>query len=367
MVPYVSEQVKKELKKDYLNRLDLVKEAINDEISKLGAANSQAYVGIVTFSDRFQILGDCSQGAKAVQLPYINLQSWDEIVNAVNNKHQDYFTKNIQEAYDQVKQQVRSLKTYGSTALGPGLLASVALASQGKPGSKVIICTDGMANIGVGSIGYNNREGEKFYDDVGAFAQNKGVSISVVTIKGDAGCSIKNLGKASNATNGMISRVDPVKIGTEFSKVINEEIIGSNVHLTIRMNRVFSLRGVDPKLLKDDGSLYEAQQGNFTVDTEFKYDFDIKELDDVVGKYDISLKLFEKAKLPMQIQIVYTGRNGNRYLSIFTDWRVMGSGEDEVLDEMELGTFLGRGEQKIALLIQKQHYLEAQRTVDSYL
>ncbi len=44
------------------------------------------------------------------------------------------------------------MSTYGSTALGPGLLVSVSLAARGKPGSKVIICTDGMANLGVGSI-----------------------------------------------------------------------------------------------------------------------------------------------------------------------------------------------------------------------
>lgn len=72
-----------------------------------------------------------------------------------------------------------------------------------------------------------------------------GVSISVLTIKGDAGCSIKNLGKLSTSTNGMISRVDPDKIGTEFSKIINEEILGTNAKLKIRMNRLFKFRGED--------------------------------------------------------------------------------------------------------------------------
>lgn len=39
----------------------------------------------------------------------------------------------------------------GATALGPALLASVNLASKGKPGSKVIICTDGCASHGLGA------------------------------------------------------------------------------------------------------------------------------------------------------------------------------------------------------------------------
>ena len=40
----------------------------------------------------------------------------------------------------------------GTTALGPAVLTSVAMASKGAPGSQVIICTDGMANVGLGSF-----------------------------------------------------------------------------------------------------------------------------------------------------------------------------------------------------------------------
>ena len=42
----------------------------------------------------------------------------------------------------------------GQTALGPAVLVSVVIASQ-KPGSKVVICTDGLANIGLGSLDGN--------------------------------------------------------------------------------------------------------------------------------------------------------------------------------------------------------------------
>ena len=38
--------------------------------------------------------------------------------------------------------------------MGPGVLASVAMASKGAPGSQVIVCTDGMANVGIGSFGF---------------------------------------------------------------------------------------------------------------------------------------------------------------------------------------------------------------------
>jgi len=56
-------------------------------------------------------------------------------------------------------------KSGGATALGPALLSSIALASQGKPGSKVIICTDGLANMGLGNLEdpKSLSESEEFY------------------------------------------------------------------------------------------------------------------------------------------------------------------------------------------------------------
>ena len=62
----------------------------------------------------------------------------------------------------------------GTTALGPAVLASVAMASKGAPGSQVIVCTDGMANVGLGSFrGYGGEGADAlaFYDKVGALAE----------------------------------------------------------------------------------------------------------------------------------------------------------------------------------------------------
>jgi hypothetical protein len=39
-----------------------------------------------------------------------------------------------------------------NTALGPAVLTSVAIAGQGLPGSIVVLCTDGLANEGLGDL-----------------------------------------------------------------------------------------------------------------------------------------------------------------------------------------------------------------------
>ena len=60
------------------------------------------------------------------------------------------------------------LFTNGSTALRPGLLASVTMTAKGKPRSKVIICTVGEANLGVGNL--NSNMETQFYDKFGPYA-----------------------------------------------------------------------------------------------------------------------------------------------------------------------------------------------------
>ena len=62
----------------------------------------------------------------------------------------------------------------GRTALGPAILTSVAMASKGAPGSQVIICTDGEANVGIGAfiIDSNGKsKAAEFYDRVGQLAE----------------------------------------------------------------------------------------------------------------------------------------------------------------------------------------------------
>lgn len=46
---------------------------------------------------------------------------------------------------------IKNRETSGVTALGPGLALSVGMAAaEERPGSRVILCTDGMANVGIG-------------------------------------------------------------------------------------------------------------------------------------------------------------------------------------------------------------------------
>lgn len=68
------------------------------------------------------------------------------------------------------------LEEGGATALGPALLMATTMAGQ-HPGSKVIICTDGKANVGLGRLDVEGEEMDResqFYEGIGKEAADQG-------------------------------------------------------------------------------------------------------------------------------------------------------------------------------------------------
>lgn len=170
--------------------------------------------------------------------------------------------------------QFNRLEEGGKTSLGPALLASVALASTGNQGSMVVICTDGLANVGLGSLDLENEleESRKFYEEVSKFAQEHNINISVITIKGE-GCKVETLGKLADDTNGNVTRVNPDEISQDFSGILKDEIVATNVDLEIRLHKGLKFCNEDQLNLSEDGSLLKRRIGNATINTEVIYHY----------------------------------------------------------------------------------------------
>lgn len=96
----------------------------------------------------------------------------------------------------------------GQTALGPALVASLTIASKGSPGSSVLLCTDGLANIGIGQLEPSAEISRQFYQNLGEQAQARKITVNVMTIKGE-GCKMEVIGKLAELTNGNMKVVNP--------------------------------------------------------------------------------------------------------------------------------------------------------------
>lgn len=80
-------------------------------------------------------------GKESSNIPANHYDNFDAVVE--DAKKLTDFSFSLNNSFKNVKDFVADLSTYGSTALGPGLLTSIELASTGRKGSKIILCTDG--------------------------------------------------------------------------------------------------------------------------------------------------------------------------------------------------------------------------------
>jgi hypothetical protein len=85
--------------------------------------------------------------------------------------------------------------------LGPALLLAVAIASHSRR-SEVVVCTDGLSNVGVGSLeGAEKERGAEFYTRVGGLAKKNDTTINVLSIEG-SDCAMDCLSRCAEMTSG---------------------------------------------------------------------------------------------------------------------------------------------------------------------
>jgi hypothetical protein len=73
----------------------------------------------------------------------------------------------VEKLGDSWLEQVRALYTKGSTALGPALAAGVFVFLARKASGRILLLTDGLANVGFGRLeGDGAREGRAFYENM---------------------------------------------------------------------------------------------------------------------------------------------------------------------------------------------------------
>ncbi len=107
-----------------------------------GAAHRQ--VGLITFNNELTLYGDGSAAPVTVAGDKLSDQS---ALQAIGAQYQG-LKAGIGQVKNTLTKKLWDLKEGGQTALGPALVTAVAMAAE-KRGSQVILCTDGLANIGM--------------------------------------------------------------------------------------------------------------------------------------------------------------------------------------------------------------------------
>lgn len=318
-----------------VSRLQCVQSAVATQIKGLIRQNPRVKVGLITFSNDVTIIGDGSE--EPVIVTGDKLHSWDEL-----QKIGSAYTvkKSIKKVKDNLLGKLWDLEEGGATALGPALQLGIGIAGS-RPGSSVILCTDGLANIGLGSLEGKETQFTPYYTELAEQAKLKGVSVSVISLIGSE-CSLENLSNVTEQTGGSVKRVDPIELTGELSCLADLPILGYTTMAMFLLHRGLRFKNeMDDE--NENRNWVVKDLGNVRADTEITvaYSFRSKE------EYDLT----NIEQIPFQLQLMYTKPNGVQYLRTATTMLNVTNNRSEAeqnADVTVIGTYAAQRAAKFA-------------------
>lgn len=296
----------------FITRLECVKFAIDEQLRKLIQDSPDVKVGFVLFGTSVTVLGDGITSDYNLQADSGNYRGiFDEALNL----GQTYVTKPLKDVLQHLLMQLQIMETNGTTALGPGLLASVAIISaRGLPGSKVILCTDGQANVGIGEVGGHNGDASTTYNQIGDAALEKGIVISLISLVEEE-CRLDQLAPCSMKTGGNIVKIDPRNLAADISDFLAEKIIAFDATLAIKLHISMKFVSSSLKNVGPDPTVLVHKLGNVTAATTFTFEYIVK------SQTELNQEKIEISKLnsvPFQALINYIGPDNVKYFKVIS-------------------------------------------------
>ena len=136
--------------KTYVSRIQCVKAAIENQIEEMSKVSKERKVGIVTFNNEVTVIGDGTKDPQTITGDKLN--DMDYLKNNGTAQGIERLKENVGATRKNLLQKLAAIEETGPTALGPAIITSICMAAEGNPGSKVVVCTDGLANIGLGAF-----------------------------------------------------------------------------------------------------------------------------------------------------------------------------------------------------------------------
>jgi hypothetical protein len=214
-----------------VSRLQCAQAAVHSQLRRLMEESPGTVPVVITFGSSVTVWTD---GGRSTVVNNTRVLSDMQAMLSKGAEIAPCCTATAEAAGEDCVRKTWEMRTSGCTALGPALACAVGLAGGAGCGSaKIVLCTDGCANIGVGKVqGAGAGDAGDFYAAVAARALEQGTSIHVVTMEGED-CSLENLGTAADITAGHVEVVDPVDLTSKVAALMSKKTLATQVELKV--------------------------------------------------------------------------------------------------------------------------------------
>ncbi|XP_053271875.1 circularly permutated Ras protein 1 isoform X1 [Pleuronectes platessa] len=327
----------------YVSRLEGIQDALQRALSSMLQDSPRRRVALVTFSDEVVIYGD------GTSVP-LTLRDWALVdYDHIWEQGAAYSVPHcIAETYRQLVQRVKDLREHGATCLGPAALASVAMASR-HPGSKVILCTDGRANIGLGEMEQTSSPlTAHFYRQLAEQAVDSGVIISVMSFEG-TDCRLADVGRLADTTGGRVNIVSIGTIATEIQSASMDNVLATGVTATL----VACCGIYFPDEEDESDHKLVREIGNVTTGLQITFQFAVKP--------EFTEVFLQRDTLPFQLQLSFKTRDQQRVTRIITKRRPVTSSSRVGVGSFNMAVLGVHGAQLCAGLTMEGRVQDAQK------
>lgn len=268
-------------------------------------ASSSAYM-LVTFESSVSLFFSPKEAAMVISDDKL-LRSEKELKDYIEKNCKKFDTQAVDKLGGSWIAQVRALQVMGSTALGPALAAGVFVFLARRASGRILLLTDGLANVGFGRLeGDGAREGKAFYEGMAKTCLGNNIVVDVIGVGSGNELALDVLGKLSEYTGGELFFVTESELGSTFSELTQRQFVGKDVKV-----KVFTPKDIEVQQISGISSvaqkakrMEEINIGSVTPDREAFIEFEVKD------------KL-KSSQVPVQVQLEYKDAAGNKKLRVF--------------------------------------------------
>ena len=319
-----------------VSRLECLLSSIEQNIKTTLNNSPNTKIGLITFDSFVNIYGDCSQKSFKI--------TKDEDLNSLINlenlaySNSNLLSHEIKDSYQNILNQLNNIKTSGSTALGPGIYSAIHLIGN-QTGGTIFLCTDGIANNGIGSLVKNVSEEEKknIYKQIGKIACEFGITINLITFD-DEESNIKILLEMVRLTGGEIVRVNVNNILNDFNLLLNNNSIGFNVEISLNVNKILTFKNEEEENFKNNRSTLVKKIGNVKKDSEYYFEYKFKKANVIANMNDINIEKMKE--IVFQAKIEYTNLNGKRIVKIINEKTKISCNINKIIEDSNMSIIM---------------------------
>jgi len=341
----------------YISRLQCLQAAIENNLIGINKAAPTRKVGFVVFNNEVVGIGDGSKGD--VKINGNNLNDYNKIREIAEKSN--IINNSVKDSTEILLKHLYTIEESGQTALGPAILYSIYLIKENAPGSKIILFTDGVANIGLGSLdGLSLDEADKvkiFYKDLALVAKEKGIIINLLCFEGEES-KISFLQVLCEETGGEIIKVKPTEILDQFSNLLTQDIIASNVKVSMKIHKIMCFRNEIPEEIKDNGSTIIKNIGNVTSETEIFIEYSFKSSEEIALYKEFDFNTLKS--VAFQAIIEYTSKTGDKCRRVISQIQELSSDKEKIEKEAKYDLISVNAIKKTSQLAKEGQYRNAQ-------